>query len=114
MNIDQIRADINSLHSDIAIIEQTLPQFAATPTSSPVYTVNEPNQSCTWRYYNGYYLNGDATSDRYSNRDAAIQKCVELDTRCNAIKYYSGSYRVLFKPFENPKPSSSGTKIKYS
>ena len=67
-----------------------------------------PNQSCTWRYYAGYYLNGDAVSTTYSTRDAAIQKCVELDTRCNAIKLYGGQYRVLFKPNENPNPSSAG------
>ena len=104
-----MQGDINSLYSDIDSIERTLPQFAATPTSSPVYTVSVPNQSCTWRYYSGYYLNGDAESpNTYSTRDAAIQRCVKLDTRCNAIKFYGGQYRVLFKPYENPKPSSSG------
>ena len=68
-----------------------------------------PNQSCTWRYYSGYYLNGDAAyPNRYSTRDAAIKRCVELDTRCNAIKLYGGQYHVLFKPNENPNRSSSG------
>ena len=39
-----------------------------------------------------------------------MKRCVELDTKCNAIKQGNSGelYSVLFKPNENPNRSSSG------
>ena len=113
MNISSIQSDINSLYSDIDNIEKTLPAFAVTPTSSPVYTLSEPNQSCTWRYYADYNLYGYAEEpNSYSTRDPAIKRCVELGTRCNAIKLNDYGpyvwYYVLFAPNENPIRSYAG------
>ena len=110
MNISSIQSDINSLYSDIDNIEKTLPAFAATPTSSPVYTVSVPNQSCTWRYYADYYLQGNVEEpNSYTTRDPAIKRCLELGTRCNAIKLNDNKwYRVLFQPNENPIRSTLG------
>merc|ERR1712156_31436 len=98
--------------NDLTHSETCFEAQCTTSTKAPVTqpATTQPTTSCNWSYYGGKYLNGPISGEqRYSSLSLAQQRCIQLNSRCNAVKQRGSSYQLVSNTWDSPQQSSAGT-----
>ena len=96
---------------------QPSPSSAGTNTwlKSVTITIDRPNRSCTWSFHRHKYLNGHINGENsHSTLESAMNRCIELDHKCNAVKKIAEYYHLVSNHHSAPQSSSSGSEILYT
>merc|ERR1712156_315562 len=98
--------------NDLTHSETCFEAQCTTSTKAPVTqpATTQPTTSCNWSYYGGKYLNGPISGKQsYSSLSLAQQRCIQLNSRCNAVKQRGSSYQLVSNTWDSPQQSSAGT-----
>merc|ERR1712156_9056 len=98
--------------NDLTHSETCFEAQCTTSTKAPVTqpATTQPTTSCNWSYYGGKYLNGPISGEQsYSSLSLAQQRCIQLNSRCNAVKQRGSSYQLVSNTWDSPQQSSAGT-----